>query len=790
MKRIKGICILPLLLMLLLTSGCSVTKVVPEGKALFWEYDVKVKGENDSSDRSAELETTLSQIVRPDPNASILGLRPKLAIYNAFYTEKEKGVKHWIMTTLGEPPVLYTELDTGTVSELMSNYLHNKGYFNNTVGSTTTIENQKAAVSWTAKVGEPYRYRKIAYILNDSLPVYQDIEQTIDESLLETGETYGLETMTAERLRIAGILKNEGYYFFGPELLIFSADTTVGEAGERLVDVLLRVKNAASPKALRQYTLDDIYIFANYSLGDSLALNDTINYRGYHYIPNENYVQAKHLLRSVFLEHDSLYTREEHLLTTKRLAAFPAYKFVNIDYKVDTVNNDALDAFIYLTPALKKSLRAEAQMVNKSNGFAGPGLNISFRNRNTFRGSELLNLELSGTFESFVGGRGTGEAPEGVEQVGNQNLTSYEISARASLTFPRILSPFNIRNLRTEFAPQTRIGAGFSLLNRVGFFRMNSYSATYGYTYRPTQTLTFDVTPINLQYVQLSNTTDAFETYLERNPFLQRSFENQFIIGSIYQLTYSTQVFEDRTHQFFDRVILDLSGNSLNAFQSLTGFPPPTPDEPRTIAGSQFSQYVLLDNDFRHYLNIGKESQLVTRLVAGAGYAYGNSTTLPYVKQFSVGGPNSIRAFRARSIGPGTFRDENAASSFSFFDQVGDIRLVGNLEYRFPIAGFFKGAVFVDAGNIWTFQEEFNDAGELLREGGVFDANNFVNELAVGTGFGLRIDIEFFVIRLDLGIPVRVPYLPQGERFVLNEFNGSFSGENSMVLNIAIGYPF
>ncbi|GAB3830653.1 hypothetical protein GCM10028895_47000 [Pontibacter rugosus] len=296
-------------------------------------------------------------------------------------------------------------------------------------------------------------------------------------------------------------------------MLIYSADTTVGD---RQVDVLLRVKNAAAARALQPFKMDDIFIFANYSVGDSLATNDTIDFRGYHYIPNENYVRAKHLLRGVFLEQDSLYTREEHLLTTKRLNAFPAYKFVNIEYEVDTTKSDALDAFIYLTPSLKKSLRAEAQMVNKSNGFAGPGINISFQNKNAFKGSELLNVELSGTFESYVGGRGSGDVPEGVEQEGNPNLTSYEISAKASLTIPRILSPFKIRNLRTEFAPQTRIGAGFSFLNRVGFFQMNSYSATYGYNYRPTQTLTLDVTPINLQYVRLSNTSDSFTTLLEK----------------------------------------------------------------------------------------------------------------------------------------------------------------------------------------------------------------------------------------------------------------------------------
>ncbi|AKD05413.1 surface antigen [Pontibacter korlensis] len=768
-----------LLLTWMLLAGCSVTKTVPEDDALFTGFTVKVDDTKDSSKRGPQMETELGATVRPEPNASILGLRPKLAIYNAFYTEKEKGLKHWIMTKLGEPPVLVSQVDTGSISQIMSNRLHNRGYFNNTVGSTTEVKDKKATISWTAHIKDPYRLRNIKYTLSDSLEVHQAIKQARSKSLLKSGDPYDLSVMTDERIRIDSTLKGKGYYYFSPDLLIYSVDTTVGN---RQADVLLRIKNATAAQALQPYKMDDIFIFANYSLGDSLAVSDTIDYKGYHYIPNENYVRARHLLDGVFLEHDSLYTRQDHLLTIRRLAGLAAYKFVNIDYEPDTTGEGKLDAFVYLTPALKKSLRAEARMVSKSNNFAGPGLTVSFRNRNAFKGSEVLNVEFTGSFESQVGGRGTGTAPEGVEDTVNTNLTSYELGVQTTLAIPRIVSPFNLRNLRTEFVPQTRIGLGFNFLSRSGFYQLNSYNATYGYTWRPKETLTFDATPINLQYVRLTNTTIAFDTLLANNQYLRRSFENQFIIGGIYQMTYSTQMRKDRTSNVFNRITLDMSGNVVSGFQSLIGKPKPTEEEPRVLYKDRFAQYVMLDNDFRHYLNLGEESQLVARLATGVGYSYGNSTTMPYVKQFSVGGPNSVRAFRARSVGPGTYNVPDSVA-FSFFDQVGDIRIESNLEYRFPIAGFFKGAVFVDAGNIWMLRETGKD-------GGKFEAKDFLGELAVGTGAGLRVDIEFFVIRLDLGIPVRVPYLPKGDRFVLNEFNGSFSGDYGMVLNIAIGYPF
>ena len=773
------------LVLLVLFAGCSATKRVPKNDALFVGYSVKVKGEKDSSNRSTDLETELSATVRPKPNFSILGWRPKLSIYNAFYTEKKKGIGHWIMTKLGEPPVLISQVDTGSVSTIMRNRLHNRGYFNNTVSSETNIKNKKGTIDWTARVGEPYRIRKVAYTLHDSLPVHKAIEQTLSESVLQPGKPYDLGLFSQERTRIDGVLKNKGYYFFSPELLIFSVDSAVGN---RQVDVLLRIKEMASAKALRPYTLDDIYINAEYSVGDSISVNDTINVRGYHYIPNENYVKARHLLRGVFLEHDSTYSRANHLLTIKRLSGLSAYKFVNVDYEVDTLNKNKLDAFIFLTPSIKKSLRAELKMVTKSNGFAGPGLTVSFRNRNALKGSELLNIEFTASTESQVGGRASTGLASGEQTTDNPKLSSFELGVQTSLNIPRIVSPFNLKNLRTEFVPKTRIGLGFNFLNRREFYQLNSYNASYGYNWRPREIITFDATPINLQYVRL-NSTEVFDSLLQANPYLRRSFENQFIIGSIYQATYSTQMFKDRTHTFYDRLTLDLSGNLVSGLSSLGGGKTPTDDEPRTLLGQAFAQYVLVDNDFRHYLKVGAESQLVSRLAFGVGYSYGNSSTLPYVKQFTVGGPNSIRAFRARSVGPGTYNipDELA---LSFFDQTGDIKLETNLEYRFPLAGFFKGAVFLDAGNIWLLRETLNDTGEPVRPGGKFEAADLLSELAVGTGVGLRIDVEFFVIRLDLGIPVRVPYLPKGERFVLGDFRGSFNDDYGMVLNIAIGYPF
>ncbi|WP_242929281.1 BamA/TamA family outer membrane protein [Pontibacter vulgaris] len=773
-----------LCLSILILQGCSSTKSVPEGDALFTGFKVEVKGEKNKKQK-ASITTELGNTVRPKPNASILGLRPKLWIYNAVGpTKKEKGLKHFIKNKLGEAPVLLSQVDTNRVGGVMSSRLHNRGYFDNEVESATKVKKKMATITWTATVEPPYRLRNIKFPEDDSLKVNARIRETKAESLLKPGDIYNLQNMVLERERIDQQLKNKGYYYFGPDLLLFSVDTTVGN---RQADVMLRVKKGSPVRALQSFNLEDIYIFANYSLADSLSTSDTIRYEKYYYIPNENYVKARHLLKGVFLVQDSLYSRQNHLLTTSRLMELGAYKYANIRYVPDTADQGKLDAFIYLTPSLKKSLRVEAQMVSKSNNFAGPGITASFRNRNAFKGSELLTLNLTGSFESQVGGRTTtSDTPEDKQ---TQNLTSYELTAQSTLTFPRVLAPFKVSNLRSEFAPNTRITAGYSFLNRVQFFQMNSYNLTYGYNWRPRRAITHEITPINVQYVRLGRVTPEFAKRLQENTFLQRSFENQFILGSMYQFTLNTQPFTERVHQFYNNFNIDVSGNLANAAQTLLGYEKPTDEAPRTIINQAYSQYTRLENDFRYYFNFNKQTQLATRLIAGVGKPYGNSSTLPYVKQFTIGGPNSIRAFRARSLGPGTY-DVPDEQAFSYFDQTGDIKLEANIEYRFPITGFFRGALFVDAGNIWLLEDYTNPEGIIEKPGGKFNAGNLFSELAIGTGFGLRVDVEFFVIRFDFGIPVQNPSLPEGQRNVLGNFKPRLRGEDGMVLNIAIGYPF
>ncbi len=772
-----GLCSFWIALLALLFSSCSATKNVPEGDALFWNYNIDVKSDQKLEDKSA-LELELAGTVRPKPNAKVLGIPFKLWIHNFFGpTDKEKGFKYWLSYKLGQPPVLLSSVDTTSIQGVMRSRMHNRGYFENHVSSTTEVKNKKAEINFTTTLQQPYKIRKVVYPKADSLPIFDDLRKLQQYSFLKVGENYNLNAMMAERDRLNERLKNQGYYNFSPDMLIFRVDSTVET---RQVDIFMQIKRDAPIAGLKKYFIDDIYIFTNYSLTDTLPAIDTIRIQEVNYIPNENYIRGKHIMRSVFLEKGQEFSNRNHTLTISRLMGMGAFSYANINYIADTLEPYKLDANIYLTQAMKKSLRLEAQAVTKTNNFAGPGLMASFRNRNAFKGSELLTVNLVTRYETQIGGARTG-----VES--GAKLNSYEIGLNTELTFPRFVAPFKVRSIRSDFVPKTRINLGYTFLNRVEYFQMNNYNLSYGYTWRPKRTLTWEVTPINIQYVQLGKTTPAFEERLRLQPFLRRSFEQQYIFGSIYRLIYSNQMRHWKTSNIYNSISLDLSGNSINAIKTLLGDDKPTEDNPRTIAknpkfaNQPFSQYVRLENDFRYYLNFSKKSMLATRLITGAGIPVGNSTTMPYIKQFSIGGTNSIRAFRARSIGPGSYVNPEPTS---FFDQTGDIKLETNIEYRFPLSGFFFGALFVDAGNIWLVEEDAID-----RPGGEFKPNKILNELAVGTGFGLRIDVEFFVLRLDLGIPVRRPGKDGKSVNVLGD-NWSISGDDSMVLNIGIGYPF
>jgi outer membrane protein insertion porin family len=774
-----------LLIFFLFLFSCSNTKYLPPGEELYTGADVKIISEESIPEKN-RIHSELDGVLRPQPNQNIFGIfRPSLRIYNLAGEPRREtgGIRRWIREKLGEPPVLLSEVSPTTNMRLIINRLENNGIFDPEVSYEIIRINRKASVQYFATVSRPYQIRQINLPKGDD-ELRKQIRAAHENSLLEPGGQYNLQKLVEERERIDRHLKNRGFFYFNPDFIIFRVDSTVGT---REVEISINVKEDIPRNARRVYVIRDVVVNTGYTLEELVegeAPSDTLNVHGLKILHGDMIIHPDVIRRAVFLRTGERYNRSHHEITLNHLMGLGTFQYANIRFNdvSQAEEQGVMDAVILLTPQPKKSLRLELRAVSKSNNFAGPGLNANFRNRNAFNGAELFILNFRSAYETQISGVQRG-------------LNSYELGVTGEIQIPKFIAPFNVNPDRPiRFIPRTRIMGGYSLLDRVQFFRLNSFNLSFGYLWSESLSRKHEFNPISLNYVMLGNTSPQFDTILARNPILRRSFEQQFIFGSIYTYTYNDQLKEERMHNFFFMANLDLAGNTLYAFHRLTRDDRPTEDSPFTIAEIPFAQYARTELDFRYYIKTGPKSRIATRLITGAGIAYGNATTMPYVKQFFIGGVNSIRAFQVRSIGPGTYRAplaEEGQRNF-FFDQTGDLRLEGNLEYRFPIFAIVRGAVFLDAGNIWTVRENVDLSSNGEPEG-QFKINTFHQEIAVGSGFGLRFDASFFVLRFDLGIPLRKPFIPQPEeRWVIDEidFGDPLWRRQNLVLNIAIGYPF
>jgi len=746
-------------------SACTGLKKLPEGEYLFTGHDVTFDSASLVTSRRATL-NELNDLVSPSPNTKFLWMRPFLSIHNMVKEpDREKGLRYWLKYKLGKPPVLVSGVKLDEISAAMTNRMENRGYFQ--ASSSYSVEKKKktATVDFKIYLHRPYTLRNISFPEgNGDLP--GKIGNTKQASLLNLGDQYNLAVFRKERERIEEILKNIGYFYFNPRHIIFDADTTVGD---RRIDVRLTLKEDISPNVLRAYRLNDIYVFDDYALSDYNP--DTIIINDYYYVTNRAMIKPQTVLRSVFLQKDSLYARSDHFNTLNNLMGLGIYKYANIRFKNSDAATGLLDADIFLTPNERMSLSMEANAAVKTNNFAGPGIKLNYKDRNIFRGAEILSVTLGGRFESQVSGPSKGD-------------TSFEVTLDASLTLPEIV-PFNFKKTSREFVSNTIINIGGGIFSRVQLYRLNSFNFAYGYSWRPNQKRNFEFKPLDISYTQLAESSDEFEQYLTENPNIRKSFEEQFIPGASFQVIFTDLFRQSQRTNFFYLTGIDISGNLAGVIKSTTGSEEHGADDQYHILGVPFSQFIRLRNDLRYFIRVGRTKKLAMRLQVSAGLPYGNSTTMPYIKQFYVGGTNSVRAFNARSVGPGTFALPESVASI-FIDQSGDIKFETSLEYRFPVYSYFKGAFFVDAGNIWLTNNDEQ------RPGGKFRINRFYRELAVGAGMGLRIDVEFFVIRFDLAFPVRKPHLPENERWVFDDMDfgsGQWRRDN-LLLNIAIGYPF
>ncbi len=749
--------------------GCNTTKKLPRGESLYTGATIRIQTEKPVN--QIALKKELEKVERPKPNASFLGIRLKLWIYTITGKDKPKGLRHWLKTKAGEPPVLASSVNPTKTMELIQNRLSVNGFFHAQVNYQLVTKKLKTRVIYTVTLSEPYLIHKVTFPTgNDSLET--KIRSLQEKSLIKDGVQYNLDLFKQERVRIEMELKNAGYYYFNADYLLFKADSI---KNTKQINTKLIVKTAVPAKAKVPYKLNKIYIIPEpVSQQDSVSQKaDTLRLDGYIYVNRDSACRPNAILNSIYLKKGDLYNRQNHNMTLNHLMEMGIFKFVEIKIVESEDSVGMLDIYIRLSPLPRNSFQTDLEAITKSNNFTGPLLTVSFKNRSLFKGAELFVFNLLGSFETQLGQNQSG-------------FNSYELGANTQLYFPKFIAPFHLKHASTRYLPKTKIEIGFRNLQRVSYYSMAALNASFGYKWKASSRVEHEFNPFSFSFTKLLSTTAAFRDLLLNNPFLAKSFQEQFIIGSTYSYTYNSQIGAVKRSQYFFNGTVQVSGNSLHLAQSLLSPQSGASEEPYKLFGYVYSQYSRLTLDGRYYYAVSKGSKIAARLYSGWGLPYGNSSTVPYVAQFFSGGANSIRAFQARSLGPGFYKIPDSLAGKSFQDQSGEIRLEANLEYRFNIVSFLKGALFTDAGNVWLSHKN------ATYPGGEFNTAEFQKQIAVGAGFGLRFDFSFFVLRLDLAFPLRKPTLPENERWVINQvdFNNPSWRAQNLILNIAIGYPF
>jgi len=780
--KIKSNLIPCFIILLLVAYGCSNTKYLPEGDMLYTGGKVTVKDSVMPRKERKAMEKQLEDLLRPKPNSAFLGLRFKLYFYNlAGEPKKDKGFRHWLRTKVGEPPVLFSQVDLDYNADVLQNYSENIGYFKARTTADSVSKNRRAQARYTVTVGRRYTIRNVAFPDSAGTALDSTINRMKRRSLLKKGEPYSLDIIKQERERIDQRLKNRGYFYFNPDYLLIQVDSTIGNYQ---VDLKVKIKEETPGRAKEVYTINNIVIYPNYSiksLNDSLVhykKEDIQYYKDFKIIDSAHAFRPIIYDRTLFFHKGDTYSRRDHNLSLNRLVNLGTFKFVKNEFKPSDSVKNALDTYYYFTPLPKKSLRFEILGKTNSANYNGSEVNANWLHRNAFKAAEQLTITGFGGLEVQVAGQ-------------NKGYNIYRVGGEASLVWPRFISPIHIAD-SSAFVPRTKALVSYEYQKRIKLYALNSFRGQFGYLWKDNVRTEHQLFVADINYVSPANVTEIYRRQIAGdslqnippNPALQKVIDKQLIFGPTYSFTYTNTMQKRKRHTIYYKGSLDLAGNITGL---LTGANAKQGDT-INVLGVAFSQFAKTEQDFRHYLRLGEGSQLASRVVVGVGMPYGNSTSLPYIRQFFIGGTNSIRAFRARSIGPGSYnyRSINGFDENTFLpDQSGDIKLELNTEYRAQLYSVIHGAIFVDAGNIWLWNKD------PARPGAQF-TSKFMSELAVGTGAGLRFDLSFLVLRLDLAFPLRKPWLPEGERWVIDDIDfGSRSWrKENLVFNLAIGYPF
>lgn len=751
----------PLLVLFFLIVSCSTVRIIPENSSRLKDNVIVLP-------KSFEVEESqLQPYIRQKPNTKFLfGINPFLAIYN--WSNGKNNDWDTFVKSIGQPPVIYDSLMTARSRENLEKHLEYLGYYNSRVSYKAKTSNKKTTVTYNITPGKQYIISKIDYYVNDDLLRDYIVPDSLN-SLVKTGNYLSESVLEKESNRISSMLREAGYYNFSSGYIVFDADTS---SSDRNAHIRIRIRNylrsesSKDAKPHRKYVVNTVRILPDYNptrgRRDTELRPDSITVDSVTVIYSRNHnFRPDVLTRLNRIKPGSRYNEKVVNTTYSRFVSLRYFSGVNLQFDdvtsaeeiEDPSKPGKVDCTIRLTPSKSQGYKVNLEVSSNSNNLFGISPAISYYHKNIFKGGEWLNLGLMGNFQSKL----------------NSSVKSNELGVSAGISIPRFL--FLSDRIFTNTVPRTEITTSYNFQSRPEFTR-NLISFNFGYNWQMGERFFYRFNPIQLSVIKLFNLSEQFYLSLS-DPFLKNAYRNHFDVGSGITMYYTTDPSPSpKFSYFYIRMTNDLAGNLLSLFNSSM---PVDSTGSRTIWRTAYAQYYRGDLTAGYTHRISSKSSIATRFNIGVGYAYGNSKTIPYEKLFYSGGANSMRGWQARSLGPGSAPLD---TTFSIANQTGDIKMEFNAEYRFPLFWKLEGALFTDLGNIWNLK---NEPG---KEQSLFKIGEFYKTLAFNWGTGVRLNFDFLILRLDLGM---VAYDPRYNKWI--GFNKWFTKE-TYSLQFGVGYPF
>lgn len=779
--------------MSLLVASCSGTKHIKEDDYLLRKNTVQLSTDISLSSKNI-LKDEINSVIQQKPNSYLLGTPYRILFYNMRYKTYSKDTTNYqLRTNFVEAPVIFDSTLMLQSTENIKGFLTNQGFFSASVVPEVKYKGKKAKVSYEVHTGHNLVINDVHVHCADSA-IQSIARSSMSKTVLEQYKDYNHLLVSEERIRIVNLLRNWGYFDLGTNNLTFELDTNRvvvniqsneykkyqnKNKGGVNIDIFInktRNKNTFAVHKIKNVTVNLAYQEGKATLDYSQEIYDGINFNYIHKYINFNIINQKIVLRPGFT-----YAQSDYSQTIQLLNELEIFQLVRVVIEPTFENSTELNINIFLTPNKKYDFSTNIEVTGGDLYTIGSAVNVSIINKNLFKGANKFTLK--GSYGVEINKKGDQENLSGWNQY---YIFSQNAGLNFNLTFPKFLLPINQARVSRNMVPKTFLEGGVNYLRRTEYFDLRSVNMGWGYRWRASTFEQWSLKPIFVNFLNLSNISPIFQQRMDSIPAIKNSYQETFIEGEYMEYVYNSELKNPRSYKIL-KIGVEESGLLMNAINA--AYEGINKNDKRL----RFAEYLRLDFDLRQYYKSIK-SEWIFRFHGGVGIPYNKAQSLPYIKQYFVGGAYSIRGWRPRVLGPGSYNalanNENASI---FVDQAGDIKLEFNAEYRFPIIYMFGGAIavngaaFVDAGNIWLMNKTPNLPGAN------FTFKNLYDDLACSYGVGLRFDLGgFIVVRTDIAFQAKKPYVHENSGWTIqhSQFTNNQWRKENMNFNLAIGYPF